>query len=63
MYVIICPAIGAIVILLLGTFFGVIIARIAKKPGRQGGWIGAIAGAILGIAFMIWSISVCGFCQ
>ena len=63
MYAIICPAVIGLVIVLLGTFTGALIAKIAKRPSRQGGWIGAVAGAILGIAYMVWSISVCGFCQ
>jgi hypothetical protein len=63
MYAIICPAVVGLVIVLLGTFAGVAIAKIAKRPTRQGGWIGALVGAILGIAFTVWSISICGFCQ
>ena len=63
MYAIICPAAIGLVIVLLGAFAGALIAKIAKRPSRQGCWIGAVVGAVLGIAFMVWSISVCGFCQ
>ncbi len=58
-----CPAMSGLIIIIFSGIAGSLISRMLNKPVRQGGTIGVVVGTVLAFAFIVWSISICGFCQ